>query len=63
MISKKVRNAVLSSIMAASMLLGVLCPCLLYTSYIGTQFWNQGRTQEIKDRVLHMSNETFAQEA
>ena len=31
--------------------------------YIGTQFWNQGRTQEIKDRVLHMSNETFAQEA
>ena len=26
MISKKVRNAVLSSIMAASMLLGVLCP-------------------------------------
>ena len=23
--------------------------------YIGTQFWNQGRTQEIKDRVLHMS--------
>ena len=21
--------------------------------YIGTQFWNQGRTQEIKDRVLH----------
>lgn len=27
--------------------------------YIGTQFWNQGRTQEIKDRVLHLSNETF----
>ena len=24
--------------------------------YIGTQFWNQGRTQEIKERVLHMSN-------
>lgn len=23
--------------------------------YIGTQFWNQGRTQEIRDRVLHMS--------
>lgn len=23
--------------------------------YIGTQFWNQGRTQEIKDRVLHVS--------
>lgn len=23
--------------------------------YIGTQFWNQGRTQEIKDRVLHLS--------
>ena len=22
--------------------------------YIGTQFWNQGRTQEIKDRVLHL---------
>ncbi len=26
--------------------------------YIGTQFWNQGRTQEIKDRVLHLSNHT-----
>ena len=23
--------------------------------YIGTQFWNQGRTQEIKDRVLHLN--------
>ena len=23
--------------------------------YIGTQFWNQGRTQEIKDRLLHVS--------
>ena len=23
--------------------------------YIGTQFWNQGRTQEIKDRVMHLS--------
>ena len=23
--------------------------------YIGTQFWNQGRTQEIKDRVLHIA--------
>ena len=22
--------------------------------YIGTQYWNQGRTQEIKDRVLHL---------
>ena len=22
--------------------------------YIGTQFWNQGRTQEIKERVLHL---------
>ena len=28
--------------------------------YIGTQFWNQGRTQEIKERVLHMSNPKFA---
>ena len=25
--------------------------------YIGTQFWNQGRTQEIKDRVLHVSQD------
>lgn len=24
------------------------------TRYVGTQFWNQGRTQEIKDRVLHV---------
>ena len=23
--------------------------------YIGTQFWNQGRTQEIKERVVHLS--------
>ena len=22
--------------------------------YIGTQFWNQGRTQEIQERVLHL---------
>ncbi len=27
--------------------------------YIGTQFWNQGRTQEIKDRVLHLSNRYY----
>ncbi len=27
--------------------------------YIGTQFWNQGRTQEIKERVLHLSNGTL----
>ena len=27
--------------------------------YIGTQFWNQGRTQEIKDRVLHLSTDDF----
>lgn len=26
--------------------------------YIGTQYWNQGRTQEIKDRVLHVSVES-----
>lgn len=25
--------------------------------YIGSQFWNQGRTQEIKERVLHLGNE------
>ncbi len=30
--------------------------------YIGTQFWNQGRTQEIKERVLHLSNHIFAPE-
>jgi ribonucleoside-triphosphate reductase len=28
--------------------------------YIGTQYWNQGRTQEIKERVLHLSNGTYA---
>lgn len=26
--------------------------------YLGTNFWNQGRTQEIKDRVLHVSTES-----
>lgn len=25
--------------------------------YIGANFWNQGRTQEIRDRVIHLSNE------
>lgn len=25
--------------------------------YIGTQYWNQGRTQEIKERVLHIGND------
>lgn len=29
--------------------------------YIGTQFWNQGRTQEIKERVLHLSNSVLAE--
>ena len=24
--------------------------------YIGTQFWNQGRTQEIKERVIHLDD-------
>ena len=24
--------------------------------YIGTNYWNQGRTQEIKERVLHIDN-------
>ena len=24
--------------------------------YIGTQFWNQGRTQEIKERYVHIDN-------
>ncbi|MGN8772745.1 anaerobic ribonucleoside-triphosphate reductase [Candidatus Weimeria sp. HCP3S3_B5] len=28
--------------------------------YIGTQFWNQGRTQEIRDRVLHLSIPEFS---
>ncbi|MCR5144933.1 MAG: anaerobic ribonucleoside-triphosphate reductase [Lachnospiraceae bacterium] len=30
--------------------------------YIGTQFWNQGRTEEIKDRVLHIATPEFANE-
>lgn len=28
--------------------------------YIGTQFWNQGRTQEIKERVLHVSQSALS---
>ena len=28
--------------------------------YIGTQFWNQGRTQEIRNRVTHVSNDVIA---
>lgn len=31
--------------------------------YIGTQFWNQGRTQEIRDRVIHVSINTENTEA
>ncbi|MCR5426787.1 MAG: anaerobic ribonucleoside-triphosphate reductase [Lachnospiraceae bacterium] len=31
--------------------------------YIGTQFWNQGRTQEIKERVLHLSNHKLEEAA
>ena len=27
--------------------------------YIGTNFWNKGRTQEIKERVLHIDNKDF----
>ena len=30
--------------------------------YIGSQFWNQGRTQEIKERVLHLSTHAFQTE-
>lgn len=30
--------------------------------YIGTQYWNQGRTQEIQDRVLHLSCPTCDEE-
>ena len=26
--------------------------------YIGTQYWNQGRTQEIRDRVIHLATKT-----
>ena len=28
--------------------------------YIGTNYWNQGRTQEIKERVLHVSNKQLS---
>ncbi len=31
--------------------------------YIGSQFWNQGRTQEIKERVLHLSTHKFSDPA
>ena len=27
--------------------------------YIGSQFWNQGRTQEIKERVLHIDDKAY----
>ena len=30
--------------------------------YIGTNFWNKGRTQEIKERVLHIDNKDFDDE-
>lgn len=30
--------------------------------YIGTNFWNQGRTQEIKERVLHLDDKPYFEE-
>lgn len=30
--------------------------------YIGSQFWNQGRTQEIKERVLHIDDKEYKEE-
>ena len=30
--------------------------------YIGTNFWNQGRTQEIKERVLHIDDKEYKEE-
>ena len=30
--------------------------------YIGTNFWNKGRTQEIKDRVIHIDNKDLDEE-
>ncbi len=32
----------------------LMCVARRTCGYIGTQFWNQGRTQEIRDRVLHL---------
>ena len=31
--------------------------------YIGTNFWNKGRTQEIKERVVHLDNKDFDEAA
>lgn len=31
-----------------------LTVCRRTCGYLGTQFWNQGRTEEIRDRVLHL---------
>ena len=30
--------------------------------YIGTNFWNKGRTQEIKERVLHIDNKDYCED-
>ena len=30
--------------------------------YIGSNFWNKGRTQEIKERVLHIDNKDFEED-
>ena len=30
--------------------------------YIGSNFWNKGRTQEIKERVLHIDNKDYVEE-
>lgn len=30
--------------------------------YLGTQYWNQGRTQEIKERVCHGDNKDYDME-
>lgn len=36
-----------------------MCVARRTCGYIGSQFWNQGRTQEIRDRVLHLSKNMF----
>ena len=33
--------------------------CRRTCGYLGTNFWNQGRTNEIKDRVVHLDDKTF----
>ena len=35
--------------------------CRRTCGYLGENFWNEGRTEEIKDRVMHLDNKEISE--